>query len=101
MEEFRSNQKSYVYMLTNYWGNVLYIGSTEDLRTRLSQHKKGLIPGFTQKYNVKKLVYFEGHPHLESALVREKQLKGKTRAKKNAIVEAMNPKWDDLSSEVA
>ena len=101
MEERGPNQKGYVYMLTNYWGNVLYIGSTEDLQTRLYQHKKGLIPGFTQKYNVKKLVYFEEHPRLESAELREKQLKGKTRAKKNAVVESINPKWDDLSSKVA
>ena len=100
MEERPANQKAYVYMLTNYWGNVLYIGSTEDLRIRLYQHKKGLIPGFTQKYNVKKLVYFEDHPNLASAEIREKQLKGKTRAKKNAIVEFLNPKWDDLSSRV-
>jgi len=94
-------KRAYVYMLTNFWSNVLYIGSTEDLKTRLSQHKKRLIPGFTQKYNVDKLVYFEGHPSLESAEVREKQLKGKKRVKKNAIVESINPKWNDLSSRVS
>ena len=95
--ETRNFQIAYVYMLTNYWGNVLYIGSTEDLKTRLYQHKKRLIPGFTEKYNVDKLVYFEKHPNLASAELREKQLKGKSRAKKNSVVEATNPKWNDLS----
>lgn len=100
MEGNLKDERAYVYMLTNYWGNVLYIGSTEDLKTRLYQHKKRLIPGFTQKYNVDKLVYFEGHPNLESAEVREKQLKGKARAKKDAVVESTNPEWNDLSSKV-
>lgn len=100
MEEHKGNEKAYVYMLTNYWGNVLYIGSTEDLKTRVYQHKKRLIPGFTQKYNVYKLVYFEEHPDVESAEMREKQLKGKDRAKKNKVVESMNPQRNDLSSKV-
>mgnify|MGYP001613480343 CR=1 FL=1 len=91
--------KAYVYILTNYWGNVMYVGSTEDLGTRLYQHKKRLIPGFTQKYNVEKLVYFEEHPNTQSAEIREKQLKGKTRAKKNKLVETVNPQWNDLSSK--
>ncbi len=80
---------------------MLYIGSTEDLKTRLNQHKKRLIPGFTEKYRVDRLVYFEGHSSIESAELREKQLKGKSRAKKNAIVESANPEWKDLSSKVA
>ena len=58
-------------MLTNHWGNVLYIGSTEDLKTRVEQHKKRLIPGFTEKYKVDKLVYFEEHTSVELAEVRE------------------------------
>ena len=88
-------------MLTNYWGNVMYVGSTDDLKTRLYQHRTRLIPGFTEKYRVSKLVYFEEHPDEVSALMREEQIKGKTRAKKNKIVEAMNPKWSDLSLMVA
>lgn len=100
MEEHLEDKKAYVYMLTNYGGNVLYIGLTEDLKTRLSQHKNGLIPGFTQKYRVNKLVYFEEHPSLELASVREKQLKGKNRAKKNIIVKTINPEWNDLSSKI-
>jgi putative endonuclease len=98
MEEGRG-KKAYVYMLTNHWGNVLYVGSTEDLRTRIYQHRKRLIPGFTKKYNVYKLVYFEEQPDVESAERREKQLKGKSRVKKNEIVESMNSQWSDLSSQ--
>ena len=65
--EAQEGKKAYVYMLTNNRGNVLYIGSTEDLKTRLGRHKKRLIPGFTEQYNVDKLVYFEEHASLESA----------------------------------
>jgi putative endonuclease len=80
---------------------VLYIGSTTELKSRVYQHKKGLIPGFTAKYNVRKLVYFEEHPDLSSAELREKQLKGKTRLKKNSIVESMNPEWKDLAPNIS
>jgi putative endonuclease len=97
MEEPNENKKAFVYMMTNYWGNVLYIGSTTDLKTRVNQHKKGLIPGFTQKYKVCKLVYFEEHLDVGSAEAREKQLKGKSREKKNKIVESINLEWKDLS----
>lgn len=95
------DKRSYVYMLTNRWGNVLYVGSTEDLKTRLDQHRRRVVPGFTEKYNVDKLVYFEEHSSLESAQAREKYLKGKTRAKKNAVVESTNPDWNDLSANLA
>ena len=91
---------AYVYILTNYWGNVMYVGSTDDLKARLYQHKKRLIPGFTQKYDVDKLVYFEEHPSVESAEAREKQLKGKARVKKNRLVESASPQWHDLSSKL-
>ena len=93
-------KKAYVYILTNYWGNVLYIGSTEDLKTRVSQHKRRLIAGFTQKYNVDKLVYFEEHRDMESTERREKQLKGKSRAKKDKIVISANPERIDLVSKI-
>lgn len=78
-----SKHKSHVYVLTNHFGNVMYVGSTDDLKTRLYQHKTRLIPGFTERYRVSKLVYFKEHPDEISALMREKQIKGKTRAKKN------------------
>lgn len=72
MEEPKEKKKAFVYMMTNYWGNVLYIGSTADLKTRVYQYKKGLIPGFTQKYKVCKLVYLEEHLDVDSAETREK-----------------------------
>lgn len=94
-------QKYYVYILINDRGNVIYIGITEDLKKRIYFHKQRLIPGFTKKYNVHRLVYYEIYPSLEEAERREKQLKGKARAKKNAMVESINPFWRDLSSEIS
>lgn len=84
-------------MLTNDRGNVLYVGVSENLKERIGFHKKRLTPGFTKKYNVTKLVYFEELPGLEEALLREKYLKGKTRAKKNKIIEIKNPSFKDLT----
>lgn len=89
-------KKSYVYMLTNSRGNVLYVGVTDDLKRRMYFHRNKLISGFTKKYNVHKLVYFEIHDSLELALVREKALKGMSRMKKNKVVESLNPGWGEL-----
>ena len=94
----KMSTKAHVYMLTNERGNVLYIGSTDDLKKRIYFHKNRLIPGFTKKYNAHKLVYFEEHPNLESALTREKYLKGKSRTKKNKLIISMNPNLNDLST---
>ena len=94
------NRKAFVYMLTNDRGNVLYVGSTENLRERIGFHKKRLIPGFTKKYNVTKLVYFEQLPSIEHALQREKYLKGKTRMKKNRLIESHNPTSKDLAADL-
>ena len=93
-------QKYYVYILINDRGNVIYIGITEDLKKRIYFHKRRLIPGFTKKYNVHKLVYYEVYSSLEEAEKRENELKGKTRIKKNVIVESKNRSWRDLSSEI-
>ena len=93
-------KKAYVYILCNDRENVLYIGSTEDLKKRIYLHKKRLIAGFTKKYNVTRLVYFEEHPNIEKAIEREKYLKGKTRIKKNIIIESTNPDWADLTTEI-
>jgi putative endonuclease len=89
----------YVYMLSNRWQNVLYIGVTKSLETRVWQHKAKAIPGFTKKYNCDQLVYLEIYERIEQAIAREKQLKGWIRAKKNALIARMNPSWDDLSAE--
>jgi len=93
-------KKAFVYMLTNSRGNVLYIGSTENLKERITFHKRRLIPGFTKKYNVTKLVYFEEFSSLDQALLREKYLKGKSRAKKNKIIESKNPYFKELGLDL-
>ena len=87
----------FVYMLTNWDDSVLYIGVTSNLPKRLYEHRNGLVDGFTKKYNVHKLVYYEESTYMQSAIEREKQLKKWSRAKKNALVARMNPTWRDLS----
>ena len=87
----------YVYIMTNPTRTVLYTGVTNDLPKRVYQHKEKIIPGFTGKYNVNKLVFYEMTPDVRSAIFREKQIKGGSRAKKVALVETMNPDWTDLS----
>jgi len=89
--------RGYVYILTNDRQNVLYVGSTNNLKKRLAHHKLGLITGFTKRYNVHRLVYFEEHPDMAVARRRERQLKGFRRAKKDAIVAATNPDRRNLS----
>ncbi len=89
-----------VYILTNFTNTVLYIGITNNLRRRVYEHKEKLEEGFTQKYNVNKLVYFEVFENPEAAIKREKTLKNLVRRKKNALIEKMNPKWDDLYSKL-
>ena len=75
----------------------MYIGVTNNLQRRIYEHKNGIIDGFTKKYHVHKLVYFEQYKYIDDAIRREKQLKGLLRSKKNALVVAENPNWDDLS----
>ena len=87
----------YVYILTNWNNKVMYIGVTNDLERRLYEHKNKMVDGFTKRYNIDKLVYFEQTNDVYAAISREKELKGWTREKKNALVETMNPKWEDLS----
>ena len=89
----------YVYFLTNWDDSVLYIGVTNNLPRRLYEHRNGLVDGFTKKYNVHKLVYYEYTNDVYSAISREKQLKKWTRAKKNALVVNENPEWRDLSQQ--
>ena len=89
----------YVYILTNWKGNVMYIGVTNDLERRLYEHKNELVEGFTKRYHVHKLVYYEETSDVKAAIEREKQLKNWARAKKDVLVETMNPMWKDLSDE--
>jgi putative endonuclease len=87
---------SYVYILSNERNNVLYTGVTSDLLKRVWEHKHHVVDGFTKKYNVTKLVYYEEGEDMYSAIFREKQIKGKLRKKKIALIEKKNPKWKDL-----
>lgn len=86
----------YVYILTNQHGNVMYIGVTHDLVRRVFQHRHHLVEGFTKRYKVNKLVYYESVNDVTAAIAREKQLKGWTRARKNALVASVNPNWTEL-----
>ena len=87
----------YVYILTNWNNKVMYIGVTNNLERRIYEHKHKPTDGFTKKYNVNKLVYFECTSDVKSAIEREKKLKGWIRSRKNQLVETKNPKWEDLS----
>ena len=86
----------YVYILTNAYNTVLYTGITNDVERRCLEHKKKYVKGFTQKYNVDKLVYFETYNEVEEAIKREKQIKGYSRSKKVALIEGFNKNWKDL-----
>jgi len=90
------NKNFYVYILANQRNGTLYIGVTLDLIKRIWQHKSGVVEGFTEKYGVKRLVYYERHENAESAIHREKRLKEWKRAWKLALIEKMNPRWEDL-----
>ena len=91
-------KRYYVYILTNPT-RTLYVGVTSDLMRRVYQHRNRLIPGFTSQYHVTRLAYFEETPDVRSAIEREKQIKGWTRAKKVALIESVNPEWKDLAEE--
>ena len=86
----------YVYIMTNK-SRTLYTGVTNDLERRVYEHKKKLVPGFTTKYNITRLVYFEVTQDVGAAIAREKQIKGWLRTKKIALIDSVNPGWRDLS----
>ena len=86
----------YVYIMTNR-SKTLYTGVTNDLMRRVYEHKNKMVEGFTKKYNITRLVYFEETNDIQSAITREKQIKGWLRRKKIALIESVNPKWEDLS----
>jgi len=87
----------YVYIMTNNSNSVLYTGVTNNLERRVYEHQNKLIEGFTNKYNVEKLVYYEITEDVTAAIAREKQIKGWLRKKKISLIESMNPLWKDLS----
>jgi len=89
-------KRYYVYIMTNK-SRTLYTGVTSNLQRRVYEHRHKLIPGFTSKYNITKLVYYEETQDVRAAIAREKQIKGWLRVKKVALIESVNPGWDDLS----
>jgi putative endonuclease len=94
------NKHGYVYILTNIYNKVLYTGITSDLVKRVFAHKEKLVDGFTKKYNLYKLVYFEVFDDMMNAITREKQIKGWLRSKKITLIETKNPGWKDLYDEL-
>ena len=90
----------YVYIMTNKHNTVLYTGVTNDLRRRAYEHRTGRGGGFTSRYNVNKLVYYEIGHDARSAIAREKQIKAGSRQKKLDLVNGMNPEWKDLYDEL-
>ena len=90
----------YVYILASKRNGTLYIGVTSDLTKRIDQHKNST-KGFTQKYNVKRLIYFEETNSIEAAIYREKQLKHWNRAWKIELIEKDNPEWKDLTADLS
>lgn len=91
----------YVYILTSQKNGTLYIGVTNNLDRRIYEHKNNLIEGFTKKYKVHTLVYFEEAPSIESAIAREKQLKNWRRYWKLELINNTNPNWNDLADELS
>jgi putative endonuclease len=90
------NKQYYVYLITNDNNTVIYAGVTNDLKRRVYEHKEKLVKGFTKRYNINKLVYYEVCGDVIAAISREKQLKSLLRSKKNELVIQKNPYWHDL-----
>jgi len=90
----------YVYIMTNKGNNVLYTGVTNNLIRRIYEHKHKIVKGFTSRYNITKLIYYEEGEDIYGAISREKQIKAGSRQKKIALINSMNPEWKDLYDEI-
>ena len=90
----------YVYITTTKNNTSLYVGVTSDSRKRITEHKQKLMDGFTKKYNINKLVYYEPLDDVKNAIQREKKIKGGSRQKKIILIRKMNPKWEDLTAKL-
>ena len=95
-----SERNYYIYIMANWDNQVVYVGVTNNLLRRLAEHKDKKVRGFTEKYNVTKLVYFEETPDVMAAISREKEIKKWRREKKNNLIASMNPGWDDLAERL-
>ena len=94
------DQQFYVYIMTNKNNRVLYMGITNDLKRRVDEHKEKLVNGFTKKYNVSKLIYYEIFEDPENAILREKKIKAGSRQKKIDLINGMNTEWKNLYGEL-
>ncbi|MDH3267912.1 MAG: GIY-YIG nuclease family protein [Ignavibacteria bacterium] len=94
------NKQYCVYMMTNKNNAVIYTGVTNNLKRRVYEHKEKILEGFTKKYNVNKLVYFEVTNDINSAIQREKQIKAGSRQKKINLINSVNSEWNDLYDEI-
>jgi len=92
-------QKSFIYILSNK-SKTIYVGVTNNLRRRIAEHRQSIIKGFTERYNIKDLVYFEEFSDIRYAIRREKQIKGWLRKKKIELIKTLNPNWIDLSNDI-
>ena len=89
-------KRGYTYILFNKKNGTLYVGVTSNLKERIAQHKQKIFEGFTQKYGIDTLGYFEEHTDMRHAIEREKSMKNLLRAKKIELIQSMNPEWEDL-----
>jgi len=94
------DRQYYIYIMTNKGNTVLYTGVTNDLKRRAYEHKQKLVEGFTKRYDITKLIYYEPFYDAEDAIRREEQIKGGSRRKKLELVNGLNPEWRDLYDEV-
>ncbi len=94
------DRQSFIYILTNKHNRVLYTGVTSDLKKRIWEHREKLVDGFTKRYNVTKLVYYEVFADIRDAIAREKQIKAGSRQQKIGLIAGMNPEWRDLCDDL-
>jgi putative endonuclease len=100
IEEVKTMKQPAVYIMASRRNGTLYAGVTSDLPRRAFEHRQGIIAGFTRRYCCKILVWYELHDTMTSAIAREKQIKGGSRGKKLALIEAINPNWRDLFDDL-
>ncbi|WP_281387999.1 GIY-YIG nuclease family protein [Atribacter laminatus] len=94
-------KQAYIYFMSNRYNKVLYVGITSNLIKRVWEHKNKVVDGFTKRYNLNKLVYYEIYDDIETAINREKQIKSWPRKKKIELIHSLNPHWDDLYEKLS
>ena len=99
-ESKNMGKKGYIYIITNYTNTTLYVGVTSNLYKRIWEHKNKVVEGFSKKYNLNKLVYYEVADDIETAINREKYLKGKSRRYKINLIKSINKDWIDLYDNI-